>query len=238
MLHIGLCEDDNDLRKYYHSFLTEWASSENIPVHISSYESSEQLLFSYDEKEPFDILILDIQMGGINGMELAKQLRKQDSHVQIIFLTGLKDYALEGYEVGAYRYLLKPVKEKEFSEILTKVCELAGQKKKRYMTLYYQGETRKIDYEDILYVEARGHYITLVLIDSELEWKGSLTGLVPELERNGFALVRRGMYVNLFHVSKIGRTECRIDNGEVLPVSRSTYQTLNDRVIRYYKEEV
>ena len=87
-------------------------------------------------------------------------------------------------------------------------------------------------------MEARGHYITLVLIDSELEWKGSLTGLVPELERNGFALVRRGMYVNLFHVSKIGRTECRIDNGEVLPVSRSTYQTLNDRFIRYYKEEV
>ena len=106
MLHIGLCEDDNDLRKYYHSFLTEWASSENIPAYVSSYESSEQLLFSYDEKEPFDILILDIQMGGINGMELAKQLRKQDSHVQIIFLTGLKDYALEGYEVGAYRLSL------------------------------------------------------------------------------------------------------------------------------------
>lgn len=236
MIYIGICEDEPDLREYYHTLILEWAKKKKVSIRISSYESSEQLLFSYDEKEPFDILVLDIQMKEINGMELAKQLRENDSHMQFIFLTGLKEYALEGYEVGAFRYLIKPVKEKEFFDILTKVCERVGQEKKQFMTVCCQGEARKIDYENIFYVEARGHYIAMSLADEELEWKGCLMELAGELEENGLALSRRGLYINLRHVKQIGRTECLLDNGIKLPVSRGCYKAFNDKFIGYYKE--
>ena len=80
-------------------------------------------MFSFDGYFPYEIYILDIQMGKMNGMELARKIRKMDAKAAILFLTGVKDYALEGYEVGAVRYLLKPVREDEFFRIMDEVAE-------------------------------------------------------------------------------------------------------------------
>ena len=111
MLHIALCEDESVVLEYECSLVKKWADQKKIAVGVDSYVSAEQFLFQSEDKADYDILIFDIQMKNMNGMELAKTLRKRGCNSSLIFVTGVKDYAIEGYEIGAVRYLLKPVKK-------------------------------------------------------------------------------------------------------------------------------
>ena len=171
----------------------------------------------------------------MNGMELARKLRSADKEAHIVFLTGLKEYALEGYEVGAVRYLLKPLKEENLFAALKEICEQETGRRTTYLLLANIG--KKILCRDILYVEADGHYLSFVQEKKTDQCKASLNSMAKELEEKGFALLRRGLYVNLYHVERIGRQECTLDDGSSLPVSRGCYQNLNQSFIRYYKTE-
>jgi len=154
----------------------------------------------------------------------------------------MKDYAIEGYEVGAVRYLLKSVKEAEFFGLLDQLYEEAKERTEEYFLFQNGGVTNRIPFSDIFYVEAEGHYVVLKAVCREAasharewKWKANFSSLSAELEGKGFFLLRRGLYVNLAKVEQIGKTECVLENGETLPVSKSRYQELNERFIAYYK---
>ena len=113
---IAICDDSKIDTQYITNFVKCWAQEANISVHIDAFPSAEVFLFHYEEKKDYDILLLDVEMGAMDGVTLAKTLRKENDTIQIVFLTGYSDYISEGYEVDALHYLLKPVqKEKLFS---------------------------------------------------------------------------------------------------------------------------
>lgn len=242
MFRIAVCEDEKAQREYLERLISEWQMYSGNKATVESYASAEQLLFETEGRQPYDLLLLDIQMGEMNGVELARKVREKDTKVKIVFLTGIKDYAIEGYEVGATRYLLKPVKEAEFFVLLDKLCEEVKEQKEEYFLFQSGGGTNRIPFSDIFYVEAEGHYVVLKAVCREAagdvkewKWKAGFSSLSAELEAKGFFLLRRGLYVNLAQVSKIGKTECVLESGETLPVSKSRYQELNERFIAYYK---
>lgn len=136
----------------------------------------------------------------------------------------MREYALEGYEVGAFRYLLKPVKEEEFYRLMEQIVREREKEPVRYFLLEQRGEVLKIPYCDIWSIEAKGHYVELSYQEKTLEWKASLASLQEEFEGNGFVTVRRGMLVNVSRISRVGKTECVLDNGEAVPVSRNQYK--------------
>lgn len=238
MFRIAICEDEKAQREYLENLLERWKTAFGEKILTDSYASAEQYLFETEEKQPYDLLILDIQMGEdkMNGVELARKIRKQDQKVNIVFLTGIKDYAIEGYEVGAVRYLLKPVKETEFFALLDKLCDEAKEQKEEYFLVQTGGVTNRIPFSEILYAEADGHYVCLKASDKEWKWKANFSSLSAVFEEKGFFLLRRGLYVNLAQVSQIGKTECTLENEEVLPVSKARYQALNEAFIAYYKK--
>ena len=120
MFRIAICEDEKAQREYLSKLLDLWQERSGRKAVVSLFTSAEQFMFETEGKYPYDLFLLDIQMGQMNGVELARKIREKDTEVVIIFLTGIKDYAIEGYEVGAVRYLLKPVKETEFFAIFSK----------------------------------------------------------------------------------------------------------------------
>ena len=121
MFRIAVCEDENVILEYESSLVKEWAEARGVQAELDTYVSAEQFLFESEDKSPYDVLIFDIQMKGMNGMELAKKLRARGADSAIIFVTGIPDYAIEGYEVGAVRYILKPVKADVLNGLLDSI---------------------------------------------------------------------------------------------------------------------
>lgn len=237
MFRIAICEDEKVQIKYLQMLLEQWNMKSGGKMTVDAYTSAEQFLFEAEGNVFYDLLLLDIQMGRMNGVELARKVREQDAKVSIVFLTGIKDYAIDGYEVGAVRYLLKPVKEAELFSLLDRLCEEAKEQKEDYFLFQAAGVTNRIPFSGILYAEAEGHYVRIQTLEKEWKWKENISTLAGSLEAKGFFLLRRGLYVNLAKVEQIGKTECRLENGEMLPVSKARYQALNEAFIAYYKGE-
>lgn len=232
---VAICEDEEVQRDYLRALVAEWAQSSGIPCEADGYVSAEQLIYSLDGSFPHQIYILDIQMGKMNGMELARKIRSEDSQATILFLTGLKDYALEGYEVGAVRYLIKPVKKEELFGILDEAVKREKETSTACFLLEQNGGIQKIPYKDIWYVESQGHYLEMAYGDEKVQWKASFGSVQEIFTENGFVMTRRGVLVNLCRIARVGKTECVLDNGERVSVSRSRYKAVNEAFIRYYK---
>jgi len=118
MLQIAICDDEKPQVDYIRKIVSTWAMESNLAIQITDFNSAEAFLFAYEDNKNVDILLLDIQMKGETGMDLARRLRGENYNGQIIFITGYPDFATEGYDVGALHYLMKPIKEEKFIETL------------------------------------------------------------------------------------------------------------------------
>ncbi len=235
-MHIAICEDESVVLDFESSLVTQWAAGAGCPLELDTYISSEQFLFESEEKAPYDLLIFDIQMKNMNGMELAKKLRERGCDSVIIFVTGVPDYAIEGYEVGAVRYILKPVKPELLKELLDSVWKERQKKTEDFFVLGQGADLEKISFEKIIYIEARGHYVFMKGLDFEREWKAGFAETAAAFEGRGFFCLRRGLLVNLAHVERITRTDCILDGGETLPVARGVYKELNEAFIAFFRK--
>ena len=238
MFRIAICEDEKVVLDFESSLVKEWgeASICKGAFELDTYVSSEQFIFESEDKAPYDVLIFDIQMKNMNGMELAKKLRARGCDAVIIFVTGVPDYAIEGYEVGAVRYILKPVKPEVLKQLLDAAYAERQKKTEDYFVLGQGADLERISFEKIVYIEARGHYVFLKGIDFEREWKAGFAETAAAFEGRGFFCLRRGLMVNLAHVARITRTDCILDDGEALPVARGVYKELNEAFIVFFKK--
>ena len=120
---IAVCDDAQADRDYIRTLAARWASDRGISVQVQDFASAERFLFHYAEESDFDILLLDIEMDGMDGVTMAKRLRQDNDTLQIIFVTGYTDYIAEGYEVAALHYLVKPLKEEKLFSVLDRAAE-------------------------------------------------------------------------------------------------------------------
>ena len=238
MFRIAICEDEKVVLDYESSLVKEWAAGPLCDggLELDTYVSAEQFLFESEDKAPYDLLIFDIQMKNINGMELAKKLRARGCDSVIIFVTGVPDYAIEGYEVGAVRYILKPVKPEVLNGLLDAAFTERQKKAEDYFVLGQGTDVQKISFEKIVYIEARAHYVYMKGSDFEREWKAGFAETAAAFDDKGFFCLRRGLLVNLAHVARITRTDCVLDGGEILPVARGVYKELNEAFIEFFKK--
>ena len=233
MFRVAICEDEKVILDFESSLVNKWAAGRGCSLELDAYISAEQFLFESEDKAPYDVLIFDIQMKNMNGMELAKTLRRRGYDAVIIFITGVPDYAIEGYEVGAVRYILKPVKEEVLKGLLDSAWAERQKKAEDFFLLGQGADLEKISFDNIIYIEANGHYVHLKGKDFEREWKASFSDTTADFEGRNFFCLRRGLMVNLKHVARITRTDCQLD--ETLPVARGIYKELNEAFINYFK---
>lgn len=198
-----------------------------------TFESAEGFLFDYAEHKDYHILLLDIEMKAINGIELAKQIRADNTLVQIIFITGFPEFIADGYEVSALHYLMKPVSGKKLSEVLKHAVVNLG-KTKRKVLFSIDGETVGVTADKIMFVEAFVHSVLISTVDNSFEVKMSIS----EAERlfgDEFIRCHRSYIVGLKYISCIKKTDVILDNNELVLLSRSTYSKVNQAFISFYK---
>lgn len=234
LLRLAIVEDDAQLHSYYGKMIEAWAKAQNVRLSITFVWSAEEYLFKYDRPNEFDILFLDVCMKDMNGMELAHKIRTFDRRVQIVFLTGKTEFVFEGYEIGAVRYLVKPVEEAELAKALDACMEKLADSRDDYLAIKYQGENLRILRSEIISVKVDGHYLQMQTTDKVYEWKASLKEMLNKLDPERFAAANRSVVVNLEFVKKITREECILENGEKIAVSRGAYGPLNEAFMKYF----
>ena len=233
---ICYCEDESAQAKVFSIKIDQWAKNKNIAVHTDLFESAEEYLFKAG-KSVYDVIFLDISMKGQNGMELARKIREKEKDVVLVFVTSDASYVFDGYEVGAYRYLMKPVDEKKLWEILDYARMQREVEEENYILVKKDSQSVRVNLNDVLYMEAQKHYVNLYLEDQEsINIKTVFTELLQEMQEKSDTVLatHRSYAVNIEKVVRIGRTECVLADGSVIPVSRSFYKEVNEAFIRYH----
>ena len=231
MYRLAICDDNQADIDYLKGFLEKWARDLQTALRIESFPSAEAFLFQYEQDKSFDLLLLDIEMGKMSGVELAERIRKEDRLVQIIFITGYMDYIAQGYDVEALHYLLKPVTQDKLRSVLDRAAErLEGREKE--LCLAASGEVVRVPLREIRYLEVWKNYVTVYGQDA-CTVKKPLSELERELDGRFFR-TGRSQIVNLHFVRKITRTQVILKDGRQLPLSRRLYEDMNRAMIHYF----
>lgn len=225
---IAICDDSDVDRQYLSAFVSRWAVSVGHSVQIAMFASAEDFLFQYAEKSDYDILLLDIEMGSMDGVTMAKTLRKDNDTIQIIFITGYSDYISEGYEVAALHYLMKPVKQEKLFSVLDRAVEKLA-KNEKVLNFEMSGEMVRIPIYQIRYAEVFGNYVT-IHADDELKIKMSLGELERGLD-DQFYRVGRSVIVNLTQISRVTKVEIKLNDGTAISLPRGAYDGVNRAII-------
>ena len=235
-MKIAIIEDETVHSELLADFIREWAIDAKEPLSLQCFEKAGQFLFHYEAERDWDLLFVDIQMEGMNGMELARKVRQDDGRLPIVFTTGLSDYMAEGYEVEALHYLLKPISAAKVAGCLNKA--LVRRKSARFILLHTEEGVLRIDEEHITYVEAQGHgcVVALAKDTGKLSVRESISELVQSLSPTEFIRCHRSYLCRIGAIYRIGKTELVLVNDEHIPISRRLYQTVNKAFIEYYRE--
>ncbi len=226
---LAICDDQATDRDYITQLARRWADRNGHTVSLASFPSAESFLFQYSEENDFQILLLDIEMGAMDGVTMARKLRQQNDSVQIIFITGYSDYIAEGYEVEALHYLMKPVKEEKLWAVLDRAAEKLQKNEQIWNLETPEGLVRLPIYQ-IRYVDVQGNYIT-VHAKEEITVRGTLAEAEKMLDERFFRVGRSGI-VNLTCISRVTKTDIYLNDGAVIPLPRGAYEKVNRAIIR------
>lgn len=232
-LSLAVCDDAETDLQYITGLVNAWAVQGRIPVSVRTFPSAEAFLFHYAENRDFDILLLDVEMGKLNGIDLAKQIRVQNDCVQIVFITGYPDFIAEGYEVSALHYLMKPVKPEKLEEVLDRAAQLT-RKERPYLLVSSDRETIRLFFDDIYYAESEGHYMLIHTQERQYRVRMTVSGLMDALGE-GFYRCGRSFVVSLRHICRITKSEVFLENQVLLPLGRGQYDEINKAMIRYLR---
>ena len=225
---IAICDDLESDRDYLKDLLNKWAINNSHLLNIDTFSSAESFLFHYEEAKDYDILLLDIEMGLMDGVSMAKKIRQDNDTVQIIFITGYSDYIAEGYEVNALHYLIKPVKEEKLFSVLERAIEKVN-KNDVVLNLETANGMVRVPIYQIRFAEVFGNYVTIHAND-DVVVKMTLNEVEKLLDER-FYRVGRSVIVNLNEVSRVTRTEIKLLDGTSIHLPRGAYDGVNRAII-------
>lgn len=230
MLKIAICDDEQPIREYLKKLTEKCTEAE-----VSVFADGEELLADQVE---YDVILLDISLNQdhdtntLNGMDVAKKIREESDAI-IIFVTALKEYVFEGYDVGAFHYLLKPVDEQKFIEVMDKaISQIQREKNAEPLIIKIDGNYIRIPVNNIIYAENEARKIVLHIKNMKEEtysFYEKMEVLESKLGENFFRS-HRGFLVNLQEIVQYDNTTIELKNGEKVFLSKQKY---NDFVTAY-----
>ena len=229
---ISIVDDNITDTEYITSLVRRWADHNSHIVAVTTFPSAEAFLFAEKEAQNCDMILLDIEMGEMDGVELAKRIRARDETVQLIFITGYPDFIAEGYEVSALHYLMKPVPSDKLFSVLSRA---AGNIKKAEKCLHvvYDRQTDVVPLSRILYIEAQRQYVVIHTNDKIYRMKSSLVDTEDKLDEYFFKC-QRSFLVNLRYVVRI-KNDCVVLKNDIeIPISRGMAEKIGREIIRLF----
>lgn len=219
MIKLAVVEDEIESKELLKKYIARYEKETGKKFEVTYF--SDGLDFLDDYRPVYDIIFMDILMPHLDGMETAKRLRRLDNEVCLIFITSMAQYAIDGYEVGAVDYIVKPVGYANFSTKLKKAISRLSRQKDKKIALNVDGVTRYISVKDIMYIEVQGHNLSFHLADGEtLITRGKLDLLENELSAYHFYRTYKSYLINLNYVKEVKLNSAIVGDADII-VSRS-----------------
>ncbi len=232
MMRIAVCDDDAVTRAY----LIALIEKQNIDCEIAEFDSAQGYLA---DGRGFDIIFLDIEMseGKGTGVELARKIRaNMRNQPIIIFVTGYDKYVYDAFDVEAFQYLLKPVEEQKFAQVLQRAVKkiIAEKNAGETLMIRYANSKKAIPTGSIYYIESRNHKVILHLNDGELEYYAKIGELERQLQRSFFR-IHKGYLINMFYIDSYTKTDVLLTSGDRLLISKYKYSDFVKAYLRFLK---
>lgn len=224
-MNIAICDDEPVFLKQLRKKIADM----KIPdCQIYEFTSGKELLTTF-VKGMYEVIILDVEMPELNGLQTAEKIRQVDQSVILAFLTNYAEFAVQGYEVNAFRYILKSQPDYLYTQQLTSIFEECEQ---RFRTYQYSNRNLSFKFRliDILYFEGHKRKVMIFTSTGELEYNGDFSEVCGELLKYNFILVNKGLLVNLEHIQNIQKYDIILSNGRKVPIGR----TYKDSVVSEY----
>ncbi len=236
MISIGILEDDPKIREQMYAYLDDDAFECEEPLQIDLYDNADMLL---EKNGIYDILLLDIYLGegSLTGMETAREIRKHDQNVLIIFVTNLSQFALQGYQVNAFDFIVKPLQGEYFRAKMENAVRKVLSGRTTYITIRSKTGLQRIRSSSIHYVEVFGHNIVFHTDEGEIHSSGSMTTVESMLDSSEFFRCHSAYLVNLKHVRKIDKTTVQVAN-ESIPISRHRKKEFTEALLSCLRGEI
>lgn len=219
LYRIAICEDEAVFRREQETVCRGICDELNLEYDLTVFETGAALMAAYAGGARFDLLLLDIVMDQLSGMELARKLRGQGEDAAIVFITSNPDYAIQGYDVGALHYLMKPLDGGALGKII------AADHKRRFSRsdlLVKSGtQTLRLPLREIVYLETVGRRVQITTRSGAVETTAKLTELLESLPKEQFCRCHVGFVINLGNIKTLSRTDAVAVTGKAIPVSRA-----------------
>ena len=230
-LKIAVCDDAQEQIEYLSGVISAWANKKRHVAEVKRYLSAKSFLFDYAEEKDSDILLLDIEMPEMNGVTLAKTIRRENATLQIVFVTGFYEYFSDGFDVSALHYLIKPVNAEKLFPVLDRAVNNLQYRQRAVLVASPDGDV-KVSLADICYVASENVYVVVRTVSDVYRSRIALAKFAEQLDET-FIKVHRSYIVGLKYIKKISRRDITMLNGDVLPISRGMYDAIHAAVVKH-----
>lgn len=217
MIRVAIVEDEAEIREQLMGYVQRYTRQYGTAFEVKTFADGLEILEDY--RPAYDLILLDIEMKHLDGMETARRIRELDPEVMLVFITNMAQYAIRGYSVGALDYVLKPVPYFAFSQQLMKAVTRLEKRAKRYLTVPVEGGLRRLDTASIYYLESEGHRVHFYTDEGDFSAPGALKTFEEKLAACPFARCNSGYLVNLAQVRELRQSTVQVGPCE-LQVSR------------------
>lgn len=235
MLHIAICDDDRTAVES-HKNMTEHCLKDCGSIgKIETYTTSDNLLCDIvEDRLFFDLILLDIEMPGSSGMEIAKKIKPCLPDVKIIFITSHIEYAIDAFELSIFRYVPKNELDRRLPAAIRDALKLIELEAGKTYTIRTNSRLEKIPYREIYYIERDGKNASITAVGGISKVRKSLQQVYADLGAEEFIFTDRGCIVNMIHILQIRDGMAVLKNGEALPISRSHLQEVKEQINHYW----
>lgn len=217
MIRVAIVEDEAEIREQLMGYVQRYIRQYGTAFEVKTFADGLEILEDY--RPAYDLILLDIEMKHLDGMETARRIRELDPEVMLVFITNMAQYAIKGYAVGALDYVLKPVPYFAFSQQLQKVEAQLRRRTRHYLAVPVEGGLRRLDTSRIYYIESEGHRVHFYTEEGDFAAPGALKALEEKLADRPFARCNSGYLVNLAQVQAVQQNTVEVGPYE-LQVSR------------------
>lgn len=232
MYQIAICDDEPTICDMVSAVIREWSQD----IKISCFDSGEALLDAYDF---FDVIFLDIDMKGMNGIETGRQIRERDHVTRIVYLTSYRDYVAGAFEVHAFQYLLKPISPGRLHQVLEEISRYVKKTDRQRILDFHTNEGMVcIDAADICYFEFADRRIHMVTIENVYHMTGKISSIYERTSSMGFSMPHKSFVVNLLHVKNVRNLDIFMDNGDRIPLSQKKQKEWKRELTSYLSERL
>lgn len=234
-MHIAICDDDKAAVESHKNITENYLKKCGSIGKIETYTTSDNLLYDITgDKHFFDLILLDIEMPGSTGMEIAEKIKPYLPNVKIIFITSHIEYAIDAFELSIFRYVPKADIDKRLPAAIQDAIKLIELEDGKTYTIQTKSRLEKIPYREIYYIERDGKNASITASGGVSRVRKSLQQVYSELGADEFIFIDRGCIVNMIHIMQIKNGMAVLKNGEALPISRSHLQEVKEQINHYW----